>query len=322
MRLVHVTLSSDDLAVAIPFYRGLGLRPLVIEPDAAGAPVYARFTFPEGDGTLSLERRRPGTAPAGGAVIAFECSDLDRRVAELGAAGYRFDEGPVTRPWMWREAALTDPDGHRLHLIETAGYRLDPPWRLAGSAVPAPPAGGGGAPQIDLGVLDRERNHGYLEAALPSGRDEQVAALVRAVAGATPERRDATVDRLGPASSGTLLAFAERMASLTVRLGGGAAAGEGLLAVGLAWRRCRDVRAAIPVLAVLYDAARRTGADAAALFEDAARALPPDVAPALRDFLTRPDLAEIAETMGYALRSDRDGPRYARLWGAGQIAED
>jgi hypothetical protein len=80
------------------------------------------------------------------------------------------------------------------------------------------------------------------------------------------------------------------------------------------------VRAAIPVLALLYDASARAGADPAAMFAEAGTLAPEDVAPLFPTFLTRPDLDEIASAMGFAPGADRDGFRYRRLWGAGVVA--
>ena len=60
----------------------------------------------------------------------------------------------------------------------------------------------------------------------------------------------------------------------------------------------------------------------AELFAEAAALVPADVAPVFRDFLTRPDLDEVAEEMGYAAGRDRDGFRYLRKCGGGRIDDD
>ena len=64
------------------------------------------------------------------ATVYFECGDLDATVAELEAAGYAFEHGPVDQRWLWREARLRDPDGHVICLFHAGENRLDPPWRL------------------------------------------------------------------------------------------------------------------------------------------------------------------------------------------------
>jgi catechol 2,3-dioxygenase-like lactoylglutathione lyase family enzyme len=310
MRLTHLTLPSADVSRALAFYRGLGLIPLVIEPGPDGEPIYARLAFPDGDGTLSLDRAGAVAATGGGPVIFMECDDLDQRVKDLTAAGYGFS-GPVeTKPWMWREAPLIDPDGHRLCLFSAGSYRLDPPWRVA------PPSPG---PSDDIEPFAAARNRGYAEALIPSGRDQQIAAYLDRLAAADAGARDRAATALGPAYTGTFLSFAERMASLAVRRGDAEVAVRGLFAVALVWRSATDVRPAVPVLGLLHDAAARAGADPAQLFARAGALSPDDVAPLFRDFLERPDLGDIAQEMGYAPGRDRDGFRYQRFWGAGQI---
>jgi catechol 2,3-dioxygenase-like lactoylglutathione lyase family enzyme len=308
-------LACADVERSLAFYRGLGLEAIVIENASDGAPRYARLRAPDGDGTLSLERAADAGAAAGGGGVAiyFECADLEARVQALRDGGYAFVSMPETKPWLWREAELRDPDGHPVRLYRAGSYRLDPPWRLPGSH--RPPAG-------DLEPFETARNRGYGEAPIPSARDDELATYLEGLAAGTPEARDAAARELGPRYTATLLTFAERTATRAVREGRARAALLGLLAVGLSWREAADVRPAIPVLGVLHDAAARAGADPAALFTEAAALLPDDVAPVLRDFLTRPDLDSIAEEMGYAPTSDRHGFRYRRLWGAGQIDDD
>jgi catechol 2,3-dioxygenase-like lactoylglutathione lyase family enzyme len=315
MRLAHLTLPSADVARAVAFYRGLGLTLLVVEPGGDGEPTYVRLVFPDGGGTLSLERAEGAVTPDAGSgpVIYIECDDLETRVQALAAAGYRFSGPLETKPWMWREAPLVDPDGHRLCLFSAGSYRLDPPWRLAGAEGAPAPTGD------DVEAFATARNRGYAEAPLPSARDQQITAYLDRLAGAEAEARDLAATALGPAYTGTFLAFAERMASLAVRLRDGQPAARGLLAVALVWRSASDVRPAIPVLGLLYDAAARAGADPADLFARAGALAPDDVAPLFREFLSRPDLGDIAQEMGYAPGRDRDGFRYQRFWGSGQV---
>jgi catechol 2,3-dioxygenase-like lactoylglutathione lyase family enzyme len=133
MRLNHVTLQVRDLDRAVGFYRRLGLTQLV------GSDGYARFQAPEGDSTLSLESRGGEPDNAGTVTIYFESDRLDQLVAELKAEGFEFEQDPVDQPYLWREAVLRDPDGHRLLLYHAGVNRLDPPWRLP-SPDPPPPS--------------------------------------------------------------------------------------------------------------------------------------------------------------------------------------
>jgi len=62
--------------------------------------------------------------------IHFEVDDVDRTVQELERAGLSFACPPVDQPFLWREAILVDPDGHRIFIYHAGENRLNPPWRL------------------------------------------------------------------------------------------------------------------------------------------------------------------------------------------------
>ena len=125
MRLNHVTLRVSDLERSVAFYELLGFTQIVADVG------YARFVCPEGDATLSLEGA--GEAPGSGSSpvsVHFESTRLDALVAELKSRGVAFEQDPTDQPYLWREAVLHDPDGHRLFLYHAGVNRLDPPWRL------------------------------------------------------------------------------------------------------------------------------------------------------------------------------------------------
>ena len=125
MRLNHVTLSVTDLDRSVAFYKRLGFTQIVAEDG------YARFVCPEGDATLSLERGGDAAECGAGAIsVHFESDRLDALVAELKSRGVGFEQDPTDQPYLWREAVLRDPDGHRLFLYHAGVNRLDPPWRL------------------------------------------------------------------------------------------------------------------------------------------------------------------------------------------------
>ncbi len=131
MKLNHVTLIVGDLARSLRFYRTLGLTPIVHE-----APRYARLVCPDGDTTLSIEVTGESALPPR-VQLYFECADLDARVAALRAAGLMFTQAPTDMPYLWREARLSDPDGHELRLFHAGRHRLDPPWKLTPGALSA-----------------------------------------------------------------------------------------------------------------------------------------------------------------------------------------
>jgi catechol 2,3-dioxygenase-like lactoylglutathione lyase family enzyme len=131
MNLNQVTLPASDLSASVAFYEQLGLILIVRSPH------YARFVCPDGDATFSLHLAATPPQP-NGAVIYFECEDLDRRVEALRARGVSFRQLPTDEPWLWREARLQDPDGHELCLFWASHNRKNPPWRITASAPPRP----------------------------------------------------------------------------------------------------------------------------------------------------------------------------------------
>lgn len=134
MNLNHVTVRSSDVARAVAFYRGLGLE-LIVD----SIPRYARLVCPDGEATFSIHHAEHGERAERAehpddtdVVVYFECDDLDARVAQLAAAGLRFDSGPIDQPWLWREARLRDPDGRVVCLFHAGANRRDPPWKVRG----------------------------------------------------------------------------------------------------------------------------------------------------------------------------------------------
>jgi len=124
MNLNQVTVPSSDVARSIEFYRRLGLI-LIVE----NLPKYSRFECPEGESTVSVEKRA-GPIAGNGPVVYFECQELDETVARLKAQGVKFDSDPQDQPWLWREASLKDPDGNRICLFSGGINRTSPPWRI------------------------------------------------------------------------------------------------------------------------------------------------------------------------------------------------
>jgi catechol 2,3-dioxygenase-like lactoylglutathione lyase family enzyme len=134
MRFNHVTLVVRELERSKAFYTALGLTQLVDAP-----PRYARFTFPGGDETLSIEVDPAAAGAPGSAQLFFECDALDETVAALKAKGLVFYQEPTDMFYGWREARLRDPDGHdlRLYRENLPNQRLDPPWRIR-ATTPSP----------------------------------------------------------------------------------------------------------------------------------------------------------------------------------------
>jgi len=123
-RLNQVTLTVNDYAKAVEFYRALGLRLIVDSPENQ----YARFET-AGGATLSIQCD-PDEEIAPTTAVYLECDDLDARVERLARSGLAFEHGPRNQPWMWREARLRDPSGNIVFLYKAGEARRFPPWRV------------------------------------------------------------------------------------------------------------------------------------------------------------------------------------------------
>ncbi len=124
MNLNQLTVPSKDVEAAKTFYLALGLV-LIVD----SSPRYVRFECPDGECTFSIHHAEE-IRPDPGLVIYFECVDLDLTIATLADKGIRMDDGPVDQQWLWREARLSDPDGHQLCLFHAGENRRKPPWLL------------------------------------------------------------------------------------------------------------------------------------------------------------------------------------------------
>ncbi len=123
MNLNQVTLPSLDVEKATQFYITLGLRLIV---DAL--PNYVRLECPEGESTLSIHKVESlGTGE--GIVLYFENDNLDAVVTQLKQKGINFKQELEDKPWLWREAHLTDPDNNKIILFYAGHNRKNPPWR-------------------------------------------------------------------------------------------------------------------------------------------------------------------------------------------------
>jgi hydroxymethylpyrimidine/phosphomethylpyrimidine kinase len=123
-RLNQVTLTVNDYAKSVAFYRALGLKQIVDSPENG----YARFET-GGGATLSIQADPEESISATTAVY-LECDDIDAEVDRLARLGVPFEHGPRNQPWMWREARLRDPSGNTIFLYKAGEARRFPPWRV------------------------------------------------------------------------------------------------------------------------------------------------------------------------------------------------
>jgi len=122
MRLNQITIPVSDIPRSKSFYMRLGFRLLV------DSPHYTRFLAPDGDTTFSLHLSEDDVVP--GAVIYLESDKVDKEVARLQGRGFEFEAQPEDMGWLWREAVLRDPDGHKIKIYHAGKNRVDPPWRV------------------------------------------------------------------------------------------------------------------------------------------------------------------------------------------------
>ncbi len=122
MELNQVTLSAKDLSRSVDFYRTLGLE-LIVD-----TPHYARFMCPMGKSSFSLVHEPECTV--GGATIYFEHPELDNWYMALIRQGIQFITPPTDKDYLWREAELKDPSGHKIKLYYAGENRLNPPWKV------------------------------------------------------------------------------------------------------------------------------------------------------------------------------------------------
>lgn len=124
MNLNQITIYSAKPIETVEFYKKLGLL-LIVD----SLPRYARLECPDGESTLSVHVTE-NAQPDQSVVLYFECEDLDETVNKLKILGLAFDEDPVDRDWLWREAYLKDPNDNKICLFYAGENRKNPPWRI------------------------------------------------------------------------------------------------------------------------------------------------------------------------------------------------
>jgi len=124
MEINQLTIQVFDIEKSIEFYQKLGLNLIV-----KSIPTYARFESEKGNTTFSLHQNDK-CRNENGTWIYFETEELDKKVADLILKGFKFEEMPNDKPWLWREARLKDLDNNQLIIYHAGKNRLNPPWRI------------------------------------------------------------------------------------------------------------------------------------------------------------------------------------------------
>ncbi|MFT4655192.1 MAG: catechol 2,3-dioxygenase-like lactoylglutathione lyase family enzyme [Kangiellaceae bacterium] len=126
MNLNQVTLGTTNIAQTKVFYQLLGFI-LIVD-----TPHYLRFACPVGEASFSfvLEQQVSSTT-----TVYFEHEALDNAVDALLEKGVEFIELPADKPYLWREAVLSDPSGNKIKLFWAGKNRLNPPWKVPVKAI-------------------------------------------------------------------------------------------------------------------------------------------------------------------------------------------
>lgn len=155
--------------------------------------------------------------------------------------------------------------------------------------------------------------NGYLQRPLPCELDSRIEDMLNVFRTGSADVRAKVRSSMTTDQAFGLLAYAERMATLSVRNCSLSALENALLAIVLEGFRL-DARETILILALIDHSAQRLGADSAALFEQAASQASNEAAGYLREFASRkPDTRSI-EAMGYSEGMGPEGFIYIRQW--------
>jgi lactoylglutathione lyase len=110
-----VVLRATDLALAVKFYSCLGLE-FTEHQHGSGPKHYAADL---GDCVFELYPMAPEAQSSAGTRVGFRVPSLEAVLNALTQFPNCIFSPPKTSPWGLR-AVLTDPDGHRVELIEAA----------------------------------------------------------------------------------------------------------------------------------------------------------------------------------------------------------
>jgi hypothetical protein len=160
---------------------------------------------------------------------------------------------------------------------------------------------------MDLSILTDARNEGYWQQPIPSSRDLEIKALLES---SDPE---ALVEAVRDEHYSMLRAFAERIASLAVRMKDRGVLRTGLHAVALSGLS-RGSRDAVVILPLFYHAALELAVDPEEVFTAIGSLVEPEARYLLEGFTKRSPEDRSIEAMGYIVGSDSDGFRYQREW--------
>ena len=155
--------------------------------------------------------------------------------------------------------------------------------------------------------------NGYLKRPLPCELDDCVSIMLDAYVNGSASVKSEIMKVIGPEQSFGLLAFAERMAILSVREKSCERLEKALLALIVEAFRW-DARENMLILSLINHSAIKIGADPKQFFEVAAKHASTDITQHLRKFIKRRTEDKSIQIMGYSEEMTADGFSYIRHW--------
>jgi hypothetical protein len=161
--------------------------------------------------------------------------------------------------------------------------------------------------------LNTARLAGWGASNIPNEIDDEITNLVKGYLELDEGDKRTVRESVERDQKFVFLAFAERMASLAIRLKSREPLMLGMIAMFLQIGT-GDVREDILRLALVHAAAQKIGMDPRSLFMESARQFGLDDTSGLDAFLHRSDEDKSINSMGYTEGTDEDGFRFVRTW--------
>jgi hypothetical protein len=167
-------------------------------------------------------------------------------------------------------------------------------------------------PDENLLDFSVERNKGYGAAPIPSPRDEEIGRVIDQILDGSQNLKELRA-RLPGDSAETLMAYAERMASLASRRNDERLVRSALCALALI-ELVADVRDLILIIAVVYDAAQRVAGAPLRVTANLEQCAGTTAWEEWLKFARRLPKNQALSAFGYEAGEDADGFRYRRNW--------
>jgi hypothetical protein len=154
---------------------------------------------------------------------------------------------------------------------------------------------------------------GYGPRPIPSSIDEKVSELIASFEAMDAIGRRAALSIMEQRHGFVLIAFAERMSSLSVRTKRQDLIVSALSALAIA-AKLVYFKEAMPVMSLLYRSVQKLGQNPRCILSNLGSLADQQFSEFVNNFLKRSEEDRSIEAMGYEETSDADGFRYSRTW--------